>query len=269
MSEEKSYVIGTHDAEIARLGVQHRVWRASTLDLWAMAGIAFGQTVIDIGAGPGHASLDLAEIVGPKGKVIAIERSHRFVAALMAFAAARGLGAIETVEADLLDHDWPEAIADAAWCRWVLAFVSDPAKVIAGAARALKPGGRLVIQEYYDYASWRLAPPSTLFEAYVGKIIAKWRESGGEPDVALALPRLLPAAGFEIEVVRPVVFSPRLHDFAASWPLSFAREYIPVMVADGDISPSEGHAVAELLDHTAAHSLMITPGVLQFVARKA
>jgi len=269
-SSEKSYVIGTHDAEIARLGVQHRVWRASVLELWAAAGIANGQTVIDIGAGPGYASLDLAEIVAPSGKVIAVERSHRFLAALKAFAAARGLANIETTEADLLDYDWPEALADAAWCRWVLAFVPEPAKVLAGAARALKPGGKLVIQEYYDYASWRLAPPSALFEGYVAKIIARWRKSGGEADIGLALPALLPAAGFEIKSVRAMVFAAQMHDFAAEWPMGFAREYIPVMVADGDITSAEGRAIAELLDRSASdpHALMITPGVLQIVALK-
>ena len=270
MSEEKSYVIGTHDAEIERLGVQHRVWRASVLDLWRQGGITTGQTVLDVGSGPGYAALDLAEIVGPEGKVIAIERSARFLGALNSFSAARGVANIETVEADLLDYEWPQAIADSAWCRWVLAFIDDPAKVMRGVARALKPGGTLVIQEYYDYASWRLAPRSDLFEAYVGKIIAKWRSSGGDSDVGLALPHLLPQAGLEIESVRPVVFTVRMNDFAANWPMDFARQYIPIMVADGDISQAEGEAVTALLDGTEAdpNAFVITPGVLQIIARK-
>ena len=132
MSEEKSYVIGTHDAEIERLGTQHRVWRASVLDLWRLGGITTGQTVLDVGAGPGYAALELAEIVGRNGKVIAVERSRRFLDALSHFAAARGLANIEPVEADLLEYDWPQAIADRAWCRWVLAFVERSGE---GAAR--------------------------------------------------------------------------------------------------------------------------------------
>ena len=270
MSQEKSYVIGTHDAEIERLGVQHRVWRASVLDLWRQGGITSGQIVLDIGAGPGHAALDLAEIVGHNGKVIALERSHRFLSALTAFAAERGLTNIETIETDLLEYEWPESIADRAWCRWVLAFVNDPAKVLRDIARALRPGGKLLIQEYYDYASWHLAPRSPLFEDYVAKIIAKWRASGGDSDVGLALPHLLPEAGLEIESVRPAVFTARMNDFAANWPMDFARQYIPVMVEDGDLDCSEGEAVAALLDRAAAdpNSLVITPGLLQIVARK-
>ena len=270
MSEEKSYVIGTHDAEVERLGVQHRVWRASVLDFWRQGGLTTGQTVLDIGAGPGHASLDLAEIVGPRGKVIALERSHRFLGALKAFAAARGLFNIEAVEADLLEYEWPEAVADRAWVRWVLAFVNDPAKIVRGISRALKPGGKLLIHEYYDYASWHLAPRSPQFEAYVAKIIGKWRASGGEPDVGLALPRLLPEAGFEIESVRPVVFTARMNDFTANWPMDFARQYLPVMVEGGDITATEAEAIRALLDRAEAdpNALVITPGVLQIVATK-
>jgi SAM-dependent methyltransferase len=239
------------------------------LDLWRLGGITRRQTVLDVGAGPGYAALDLAEMVGPGGKVIAIERSRRFLEALSNFAAARGLANIETVEADLLEYDWPSAIADRAWCRWVLAFVGDPAKVLRGIARALKPGAKLLIQEYYDYGSWHLAPRSPEFEAYVAKIIAKWRASGGEAYVGLALPHLLPQSGFEIESVRPVVFTARMNDFAANWPMDFARQYIPVMVADDDISPAEGDAIAGVLDRyeNDPDALVITPGLLQIVAR--
>ena len=270
MSEEKSYVIGTHDAEIERLGVQHRVWRSSVLDLWRQGGITTGQTVLDVGAGPGYAAMDLAEIVGSKGKVVAIERSHRFLGALSAFAAARGLTNIERVEADLLDYDWPHAIADRAWIRWVLAFVNEPAKVLRGISRALKPGGKLLIQEYYDYGSWHMAPRSEEFEAYIVKIVAKWRASGGDSDVGLALPQLLPEAGFEIETIRPVVFVARMNDFAANWPMDFGRQYIPTMAESGDLDPTEAKALSALFDRYEADpdAFVITPGLLQIVARK-
>lgn len=270
MSEERSYVIGTHDAEIARLGVQHRVWRSSVLDFWNVCGIAPGQTIIDAGAGPGYASIDLAEIAGPAGKVIALERSRRFLDALGQMAKARGLANIEATETDLLDYRWPHAAADRIWCRWVLTFVSDPGRVLSGMIAALKPGGRLLIQEYYDYASWRLAPYSPEFEAYVRKIIARWRASGGEPDIGLALPKLLPDAGFIVESVRPVVFTAHTNDFNARWPMDFARQYVPTLVETGDMAKSEAAALETVLDRYDADpdALVITPGLLQIVARK-
>jgi len=66
---ERDYVLGTHHEEIARLRLQHRVWRARVLEAWRGAGFAPGHTLLDIGCGPGYAALDLAEIVGPGGRI--------------------------------------------------------------------------------------------------------------------------------------------------------------------------------------------------------
>jgi SAM-dependent methyltransferase len=86
---ERDYVLGTHDAELERLGLQHRLWRPRMLDAWRRAGSGAGQTVLDVGAGPGYAALDLAEIVGPTGRVLALERSRRFLGALAPHARPR------------------------------------------------------------------------------------------------------------------------------------------------------------------------------------
>ena len=60
MRDENDYILGTHDAEIARLRLQHGVWREQVLDCWRRAGIGPGHTVVDIGCGPGFASVALA-----------------------------------------------------------------------------------------------------------------------------------------------------------------------------------------------------------------
>ena len=73
MPTDRDYVLGTHDEELARLGLQHRVWRPVVLDCWQRAGITLGKRVLDVGAGPGYATVDLAEIVGPTGEVVRFE----------------------------------------------------------------------------------------------------------------------------------------------------------------------------------------------------
>src|SRR5207248_609352 len=93
-SKERDYVLGTHEAELARLGVQHRAWRSVVLDCWQTAGITVGSQVLDVGAGPGYATVDLSEIVGPSGKVVAIERSTNFVKALTDTIRARELARV-------------------------------------------------------------------------------------------------------------------------------------------------------------------------------
>src|SRR3954469_14624359 len=124
--QETDYVLGTHDEEVARLGLQHRVWRPVTSDCWRRAGITTGSRILDVGAGPGYATVDLAEIVGPTGKVVGIERSPRYLDYARRAVAVRGLSQVELVEADLMDGSWGVSGMDAAWCRWVACFVSSP-----------------------------------------------------------------------------------------------------------------------------------------------
>ena len=67
-----------------------------------------------------------------------------------------------------------------------------------------------------------------------------------------------------------LVFAARMNDFASRWPMGFAREYLPSMIANGDVSVPEGEALVKLLDDTEADpdALVITPSVLQIAARK-
>src|SRR5258706_6203782 len=91
MSPERDYVLGTHDDEIERLALQHRVWRPRALDAWRRAGFTVGQTLLDVGCGPGMATLDLSEIVGPTGRIVAMDRSRRFLDVLESRRTQRGL----------------------------------------------------------------------------------------------------------------------------------------------------------------------------------
>ena len=127
MAADRDYVLGTHEEELARLGLQHRVWRPVALDCWQQAGITVGKRVLDVGAGPGYAAIDLAEIVGPAGEVVALERSRNFINAFQEMMRTRSLANVRIHEIDLMTDDLPACDYDFAWCRWVVSFVSDPA----------------------------------------------------------------------------------------------------------------------------------------------
>src|SRR5437870_13417511 len=107
INHDRDYVLGTHDEELARLGLQHRVWRPVVLDCWQRAGMTVGKRVLDVGAGPGYAAVDLAEIVGPTGKVIVLERSRNFISAMEAACRARSLANVKIHEIDLMTDDLP------------------------------------------------------------------------------------------------------------------------------------------------------------------
>ena len=267
MSTEKDYVLGTHDAEIARLGLQHRVWRPRALDAWRRAGFTVGQTLLDIGCGPGYASLDLAEITGANGRVIAMDRSRRFLDALEQARGQRGLRQLETVELDLDESELPRAAADGAWSRWVFAFVKRPRDLLARVHERLKPGGVLVLHEYFDYSTWRLSPRSIEFEAFVQLVMDGWRASGGEPDIGLDLPRWMEELGFEVRELRPHIDVVLPSDYIWQWPRAFVDVGLERMVELGTVSPERARTMSDAFKQAEAEprSRVITPGVLEII----
>jgi SAM-dependent methyltransferase len=265
---EKDYVLGTDDQEIERLALQHRVWRPRALDAWRRAGFTVGQTLLDVGSGPGHATVDLAELTGPSGRVLAIDRSRRFLDAALAACRARGLDNVTALELDLDDPKLPALAADGAWCRWVFAFLKHPRQLLARLHGALRPGAALVVHEYLDYATWRLAPRCSEFEGFVRAVIAAWRASGGEPDRGLDLPAWLPEAGFECRSLTPIVDVVPPSSFVWQWPKAFVHAGLRRLVELGRLAEDRAGATARAFAdaESAPGVLMVTPTVLELVA---
>ena len=121
---------------------QIRAWlRTATDAMLDMAGISPGSRVLDVAAGAGDQTLDIAGRVGPRGSVLAIDLS----AAILEFAQANALRAghrnVETRVADGERLRVEEAGFDAAVSRLGLMLFPDPLRGLREMRRALKPGG--------------------------------------------------------------------------------------------------------------------------------
>jgi SAM-dependent methyltransferase len=246
------------------------VWQPRAAEAWRAAGIGPGQTVLDVGCGPGFAALDLAGEVGPRGRVIAVDRSRRFLDAVEAECARRALHHVETYGCDLDVDPLPALQADAAWVRWVLCFVGRPRELLARIAGALRPGGRFVAHEYFDYGTWRTAPRVPEVEEFVAGVMASWRARGGEPDIALELPSWLEELGFEVTSLRPIVdvVAPRSPQW--TWLEGFIDAGLRRLVDLGDISVERARAIGVAWAACAARPdvHMVTPAVLEIVATR-
>ncbi|MEM7161142.1 MAG: methyltransferase domain-containing protein [Bacteroidota bacterium] len=268
-TEEKDYVLGTHKEELQRLGLQHFVWRQHVLAAWDKAGIGYGDKVLDVGAGPGYASADLAEIVGERGKVVAVERSANYLEALREMNAQRGLN-IQSHEVDLMEDEIPDADFDFSWCRWVNSFVPNRKKLIEKVHQALKPGGIAIFHEYIDYEAFRFSPVSGPLEDFKWKVVNSWRESGGETNVALQLMEIIPNSGFDIVDTKSLSFSVSPADYMWQWPYSFIKINIKRLQELGLMSDEEAQLAMKDIEelNRNPNAIFITPTVLEIICKK-
>ncbi len=269
-ANERDYVLGTNDEELQRLGLQHRVWRSTALNCWQQAGITVGSRVLDVGAGPGYATVDLAEIVGSTGIVVAVERSANFLRAAKHTCQDRGFLLVHFHELDLMADPPPGHDYDAAWIRWVASFLPSPATLVEKLASVVRPGGVVVFHEYADYSTWRLAPRNELVEEFVQHVMGCWRATGGEPDIALALPTVLARFGFEVRSAIPRVFCVRPHDHVWRWPSSFLDINLKRLVELGRVDEEWTASVRREIDMAESEpsTWMITSMVLEIVAEQ-
>jgi hypothetical protein len=161
-------------------------------------------------------------------------------------------------------------IADHAWCRWLFSFVKNPRVILARVAAALAPEGVIVLHEYFDYSIWRAAPPCSELEEFVNAVMASWRDTGGEPDIALWLPRWLEELGFRIRSARPIVDVVQPDHLSWSWLAAFVEVGRSRLVDLGYLSPSRAESIWQAFIQLQATpgARMFTPGVLEIVAAR-
>lgn len=111
-------------------------------------GIGPGGRVADVGAGSGFFTERLSPIVGPDGRVFAVDVSDRSLRELERLARERRLGNVTVVRGALDDPRLEPASVDAVLVVDAYHDMEAPAPMLAGMLRALRPGGRLVMVDF-------------------------------------------------------------------------------------------------------------------------
>lgn len=123
-------------------GPRIRAWlTGATAAMLDLAGIVPGARVLDVAAGAGGQTLDIAERVGPSGHVLATDLSPSILALAQANAARAGHANVQTKVADGQDLGVEPASFDAAVCRLGLMLFPDPLRALHEMHRALRPAG--------------------------------------------------------------------------------------------------------------------------------
>ena len=108
MSEPTAYVLGTADAEIARLDAQAGSIAGATEALLRAAGIGGPMRVLDLGTGLGHVAFLVADLLDHDGSVLGVDQAERLLEVAERRRAAAGAeieAVLEGVVANSMDRD--------------------------------------------------------------------------------------------------------------------------------------------------------------------
>jgi hypothetical protein len=113
-----------------------------------------------------------------------------------------------------------------------------------------------------------MMPPHPLHERFRSLVEKSWRDSGGEPDVALWLPAWLADAGFEIVETRILADIITPADEKWQWPRAFMATGTARLHELGYVEADEVESMSRLLDDSPEGAHMLTPMVAEVIAHK-
>lgn len=268
--EENAYILGTEQAELHRLGLQHQVWSSEARRGWELGGFGPGQTILDLGCGPGFCTTELAYMVGHTGKVIGVDISPTYVNALKKQAELHALP-IELRTCSFDEMVLAPNSLDGMFCRWALAWVPNPAEVLAKVQAALKPGGRMVIQEYFDWTTFQTEPPLPHLKKAIGAAYHSMKlGQPGDIDVGRKIPGIATSLGLRVLHTRSISKLARPSELTWEWPYSFFRIYLPKLVERGLLTYEDVATALTEFDVLKAmpDAMVLCPTVVEVVLEK-
>jgi ubiquinone/menaquinone biosynthesis C-methylase UbiE len=195
MPVDNLYVHGTHPEEQARLTRLNTLLNQGSIRELAAKN---GERMLDVGAGLGQLARAVAKIT--RIPAIGVERSADQIAEGIRQARAAGeehwleLRRGDAQDLPLGDDEW--ATFDIAHARFLLEHVKNPLEIVKAMVRAVRPGGRIVLEDD-DHDVLRLWPEPPGLAAVWKGYMRSYDRAGNDPLVGRRLVQLLHAAGAE------------------------------------------------------------------------
>jgi ubiquinone/menaquinone biosynthesis C-methylase UbiE len=121
-----------------RLRILARVMRPTTRGLLDRVGIEARMVCLDVGCGGGDVALDLADLVGPEGRVVGWDIDETKLGLARSEATEKGFGNVEFRLSDIGQSELvPEF--DVVYARFLLTHLKDPAEALASMRQVLQP----------------------------------------------------------------------------------------------------------------------------------
>lgn len=151
-----------------------------------------GLDLLDVGAGPGTITVDLARRVAP-GQVSALELGE--AAASVTREGVAGTD-VRVLVGDVHALDLPKASFDVVHAHQVLQHVPEPVRALREMARVTRPGGTVAVRDT-DYSAFTWWPRLPELDTWLDLYVRAARANGGEPDAGRRLLSWAHAAGLQ------------------------------------------------------------------------
>lgn len=184
-----SYTHGHHESVLR----SHRWRTAENSAAYLLPHLKTEMTLLDVGAGPGTITADLAAHVA---RVTATEIGEAELGLSQAVARERGLTNVDFSIEDVHRLSFPDNSFDVAHAHQVLQHVADPVQALREMRRVTKPGGLVAVRDS-DYAAFTWWPQLPELDEWLRLYELAARRNGGEPDAGRRLLSWAQQAGFE------------------------------------------------------------------------
>ena len=238
------YIHG-HSASVLR---SHGTRTAANSAAYLLPRLRPGQSLLDVGSGPGSITADLARLVAP-GRVVALETSAEILAVTRAGVEAAGGTGVEYLVGDVHALDLPDDSFDVVHAHQVLQHLPDPVQALREMVRVCRPGGVVAVRDG-DYAGFIWFPAIPGLDRWLALYRGVARANGGEPDAGRRLLSWARAAGCERLIATSSTWCYADPASRAAWGLDWANRILKSTFAEraldaGLATPSD---LAEIAD---------------------
>jgi SAM-dependent methyltransferase len=185
-----SYTHGHHESVL-----RSHTWRtAQNSAAYLLPELRAGQSLLDVGCGPGTITADLALLVAP-GPVLGLDAAPDVVAQAQEHVAGLGLTNVRFEVGDLSALDYPDASFDVIHLHQVLQHLGDPVAALVALRRVLDPEGVLAARDS-DYSAFTWAPADPMLDRWLELYREVTARNGHDAFIGPKLLGLAHEAGF-------------------------------------------------------------------------